>query len=54
MDILLKIFEDYQDCELKLSAIDTLTQLCKGDQLYGSFEIVFLFRKLGGPQKLVN
>ena len=31
MDILLKIFEDYQDGELKLSAIDTLAQLCKGD-----------------------
>jgi hypothetical protein len=25
MDILLKIFEDYQDSELKLSAIDTLS-----------------------------
>ena len=54
MDILLKIFEDYQDSELKLSAIDCLSQLCKGDQQLGSFEIVFLFRKLGGPQKLVS
>jgi hypothetical protein len=49
MDILLKIFEDYQDGELKLSAIDTLSQLCKGDQASGSFEILILFRRLGGP-----
>lgn len=54
IDILLKIFEDYQDPELKLSAIETLSQLCKGDQLMGSFEILFLFRKLYGPSKLIN
>lgn len=32
IDILLKIFEDYQDTELKISAIETMTQLCKSDQ----------------------
>jgi hypothetical protein len=45
IDILLKIFEDYHDHDLKLSAIDTINQLCKGDS---SGEIIFLFRKLGG------
>lgn len=54
MDILLKIFEDYQDTDLKLSAIDTLGQLCKADQTAGSIELLFLFRKLGGPLKMVN
>lgn len=54
IDILLKIFEDYQDTELKISAIDTMAQLCKSDQQMGSFEILFLFRKLYGPSKLIN
>lgn len=51
VDILLKIFEDYHDDDLKQSAIETINQLCKGDT---SGEIIFLFRKLGGPQKIIN
>jgi len=30
VDILLKIFEDYGDNDLRLQAIDTISQLCKG------------------------
>jgi hypothetical protein len=36
MDILLKIYIDYEDMELKISAIDTLGQMFKGDQSAGS------------------
>jgi len=46
VDILLKIYEDYQDSDLKISAIETLSCLCKSD---GAKEIISLFRKLGGP-----
>jgi hypothetical protein len=53
VDILLKIFEDYTEQELKIGALDTLQQLCKED-IPDSKEIIFLFRKLGGPQKLIN
>ena len=45
LDILLKIYEDYQDTDLKISAIETLSLLCKAE---GSKEVVTLFRKLGG------
>jgi len=31
MDILLKIYQDYEDNALKLNAIETLGQLCKID-----------------------
>ena len=51
LDILLKIFEDYHDDDLRHSAIETINQLSKGDN---SNEIIFLFRKLGGPQKIIN
>ena len=51
LDILLKIFEDYHDEDLKLSAVDTISQLCKQDS---TGEIIFLFRKLGGAQKIIN
>ena len=46
VDILLKIFEDYQDSDLKSAALETLSQMAKADQLMGSMEIIFLLRKL--------
>ena len=54
IDILLKIFEDYQDDDLKLSALETISALCKSDTLMGSYEISLLIRKLFGPVKLLN
>ena len=53
IDILLKIFEDYHDTDLKVSAIDTISQLCK-EATGQQNEIIFLFRKLGGAQKVIN
>ncbi len=53
MDILLKIFEDYEDRNLKIHAIDTLDQLVKADQFLGSQEVLLLFRRMDGPAKLL-
>lgn len=48
VDILLKIFEDYNDQDLKNSAMETLSLLFKKND-HHSTEIILLFRKLGGP-----
>jgi len=48
LDILLRIFEDYGDKDLRMQAIETISMLCKGDQK-DTQEIILLFRKLGGP-----
>jgi hypothetical protein len=53
IDILLKIFEDYGETELKISALDCLSNLCKEDNP-NSVDAIFLLRKLGGPSKLIN
>jgi hypothetical protein len=48
LDILLKIFENYGENELKVSALEIILQLCKENNAE-TREIIFIFKKLGGP-----